>query len=676
LKLPFTPRRETAARLSGCAVRALLALLLAGAGFFGGYAPLTVGMVGAAGPGWEGFAALTGAIAGGMLFLDFTHAMRTAACAVLLFTSNNAFCGLRAYRKPYFLPALTAGLSLSVDAAYAIRSGSAGEAAFCVLSALLAALFASCARVALTEGNARREHPAASLAVLLGVLSALAVPELPGGFAPGRAAAVLAALLLSFGRETDGALASALCVGLAADLAAPGSAFLHTASCGFGALLTKLPRRESRLRAAGAFALSTALFALPADARTGAALLCEGLAGTLAFLLIPAHLLRRLRAADETERAPEDDLRRRLREAAAALRELYDGVTRAEPPPEENPAVIYDRAAEAVCRDCAQRERCWLNEYNRTYTALSDATGALLRNGQGRGEDFPPYFADRCVRFSGFLSAVNAEARAFLLRRQYRARLTAARTQAAAQYARLSELLTQTAERDAAAEAGAAPRLPYRVGLASQPREGRRVSGDSAVSFETAMGELCLLLSDGMGSGEEARCDSALAVRLIERFLRAGVDADSALRTINSALNLRAETSDSFATVDLLTLSLRNGEGALYKYGAAPTYLKRGGRVRRVSCASLPAGLAEEALPPETTHIRLERGSFLVMVTDGVADAADDEWLRALLAAWEGENPQLLASAILADSRERWGAGDDAGVLALYLPEDGGATEV
>ena len=64
------------------------------------------------------------------------------------------------------------------------------------------------------------------------------------------------------------------------------------------------------------------------------------------------------------------------------------------------------------------------------------------------------------------------------------------------------------------------------------------------------------------------------------------------------------------------------------------------------------------------------------MLTDGVADSTDDEWLQNLLAGWEGENPQLLASAILADSAERRGGMDDALCMALYIPEGGGAQEV
>ena len=270
---------------------------------------------------------------------------------------------------------------------------------------------------------------------------------------------------------------------------------------------------------------------------------------------------------------------------------------------------------------------------------------------------------------------MNEELRTYLLRRQYRRRIAEDRAKAASQYAQLSELLQSAADGAAVQAASASPLHPYEIGLALRPKRGERVSGDSASRFETDGGTLCLLLSDGMGCGEAAQRESAMAARLLERFLRAGIDAPPALKTLNSALSLRAESTDSFTTVDLLTLSLRTLEGELYKYGAAPSYLKRGGSVRRVTCSCLPAGLQEGSPPPEATHLRLSPGSFLVMVTDGVADSADDEWLQNLLAGWEGEDPQQLVSAILADSLDRRGGTDDAGVLALYLPRDGGGLQ-
>ena len=99
--------------------------------------------------------------------------------------------------------------------------------------------------------------------------------------------------------------------------------------------------------------------------------------------------------------------------------------------------------------------------------------------------------------------------------------------------------------------------------------------------------------------------------------------------------------------------------------------------MRRVTCSCLPAGLQEGSPPPEATHIRLSPGSFLVMLSDGVADSLDDEWLQDLLAGWEGREPRQLAAAILADSLERRGGTDDAGVLVLYIPEElSGAQEI
>ena len=64
------------------------------------------------------------------------------------------------------------------------------------------------------------------------------------------------------------------------------------------------------------------------------------------------------------------------------------------------------------------------------------------------------------------------------------------------------------------------------------------------------------------------------------------------------------------------------------------------------------------------------------MLSDGVADVNDDGWLMALLEKFQGDDPQALASAILAAGRERRGGDDDCAVLALYRDKDGGAVEV
>ena len=58
------------------------------------------------------------------------------------------------------------------------------------------------------------------------------------------------------------------------------------------------------------------------------------------------------------------------------------------PPPPENPSVIFDRAAERVCRRCVLRTACWQQNYNATYNAFNDACPAMLRRGPPRRGTF------------------------------------------------------------------------------------------------------------------------------------------------------------------------------------------------------------------------------------------------------------------------------------------------
>ena len=122
------------------------------------------------------------------------------------------------------------------------------------------------------------------------------------------------------------------------------------------------------------------------------------------------------------------------------------------------------------------------------------------------------------------------------------------------------------------------------AGVVAKKKDGQTVSGDTGAWFKHDDGSLYVLLCDGMGSGSLAEQESALAVRLLEQFLRAGVRPENALRTLNSALALRNdEAAGGFTTIDLLRVDLFTGEAGVYKYGAAPTYVKKGYSVSRIT---------------------------------------------------------------------------------------------
>ena len=206
------------------------------------------------------------------------------------------------------------------------------------------------------------------------------------------------------------------------------------------------------------------------------------------------------------------------------------------------------------------------------------------------------------------------------------------------------------------------------VGIASLKKEGERVSGDRGTYFKTEQGQLCVILSDGMGSGEEAARESVSVVGLLERFLRTGMEPAVAMKLLNSMMLLKSGDSWGFATVDLMCVDLFTGEAAFYKYGAAPSYIRTGKSVRRIRSETLAAGLqgGSEALP-DTVHLRLKPGSVALIASDGVIAETNDDWLRALLSKSDGKDTKALAKETLQTALRQYGCGDDMTVLALRL---------
>ena len=204
------------------------------------------------------------------------------------------------------------------------------------------------------------------------------------------------------------------------------------------------------------------------------------------------------------------------------------------------------------------------------------------------------------------------------------------------------------------------------AGVAARKKTGETVSGDAGTYFKRSDGKLYVLLCDGMGSGPEANRESSLAVRLMEQFLQAGVEARQALSTLSSALALRGEDSGGFTTVDLLQVDLFTGEGQLFKMGAAPTYVKKGTSVQRLSGTSLPAGLAEgDPAALDQFSLRLATGDTVLMVSAGVCGTGEDGWLREKLEKFDGASPKDLARELITDSPQE--GTDDRTALVVRI---------
>jgi stage II sporulation protein E len=204
--------------------------------------------------------------------------------------------------------------------------------------------------------------------------------------------------------------------------------------------------------------------------------------------------------------------------------------------------------------------------------------------------------------------------------------------------------------------------LEAEVGLASAGKAGREPCGDYARFFKTREGYLYLLLTDGMGTGESAAREGSEAGLLAERLLRAGLEPEAVLRLLNTALMLRCEKRICPASLDLMRVDLFSGETLVYKYGAAPSYVRLGEGVQVLQGRTRAAGLSLEG--PDLTRLRLEPGSAAVILSDGAARA---EVVRQKLLESRPGGMKALAGEILTDAAARAGWEDDMTVLTLSL---------
>lgn len=187
------------------------------------------------------------------------------------------------------------------------------------------------------------------------------------------------------------------------------------------------------------------------------------------------------------------------------------------------------------------------------------------------------------------------------------------------------------------------------TGVARMVKEEQQVSGDSFSFFYENEGELAMILSDGMGSGEAAEQESESVLQLLERMLSAGFKEETAIRLINSVLALRAE-QNSFATLDISRINLYGGTCEFIKIGGAATYIMREKWLECVEAKTLPIGMLQK-VDYDFLVKKLYDGDYIVMMSDGVLDVVPEkeraEFLQQIIGDEPGQNPQVIAGRIL-----------------------------
>lgn len=185
------------------------------------------------------------------------------------------------------------------------------------------------------------------------------------------------------------------------------------------------------------------------------------------------------------------------------------------------------------------------------------------------------------------------------------------------------------------------------TGVARRIRDNSEVSGDSYSIMEVMYGKYLIALSDGMGSGEKAKEESAASIELYEQFSTTNFSKDICLDMINSVMTMKS-SEDNYASLDILNLDLYDGIGEFIKIGSAPSYVYSDKKVEIIKSSSLPVGILDE-ITPQKSEVILKRGDIIVMVTDGITEISgyNELWVRDLILNYESTNPQQIADYIL-----------------------------
>lgn len=186
-------------------------------------------------------------------------------------------------------------------------------------------------------------------------------------------------------------------------------------------------------------------------------------------------------------------------------------------------------------------------------------------------------------------------------------------------------------------------------GVARMVKDGAAVSGDNFSFLEPESGRLVLCLSDGMGSGSIACKESEMVIELVERFLEAGFDIETAVRMMNSAMVMKGN-DDMFSTIDISEINLYDGTCNFYKIGASATFIRQSGQVDCLMSTNLPVGVSCH-LDLDRSERRLENGDFLVMVSDGVLEYLHvphpEETMQEIIGSIDTNNATILAKRIM-----------------------------
>jgi len=202
---------------------------------------------------------------------------------------------------------------------------------------------------------------------------------------------------------------------------------------------------------------------------------------------------------------------------------------------------------------------------------------------------------------------------------------------------------------------------------AERKKGGSDMSGDSHSVFGTRDDYSYSVISDGMGSGKSAATLSRLSIMILSKMLTAKNSVTASLGMLSAFL--RGEREEGSATADVCEIDLLRSSATFYKCGAAPSFVRRSGKLFKIESKTFPLGILDS---PDTEKVSLDLkvGDVIIMLSDGVVQSFEDSslLLSLLEEGWEDDLP-VMAEKIASVFEEMRHAYDDITVILTRIKE-------
>lgn len=109
-------------------------------------------------------------------------------------------------------------------------------------------------------------------------------------------------------------------------------------------------------------------------------------------------------------------------------------------------ALLFDTAADRVCKNCTKVGYCWQKDFNATYKTMFKFLEIMERRGSLQLSDVPQHFNDKCVRILPLISEINRLFEVYKINRTWKSKLAENRELTGEQFKEISEIIRNAAE--------------------------------------------------------------------------------------------------------------------------------------------------------------------------------------------------------------------------------------